>query len=52
MNVKELLCQLYETSLKEIESIRNLSIEYNMINDNSFLNWLDSLNEFSIDPNQ
>lgn len=50
--MKQLLQQLYESSISEIQAIRRLSIEYNMINEQSFIDWLDKLNELSIDPEQ
>lgn len=50
--MNKLLEQLYESNIQEIEAIRKLSIEYNMINEQPFLNWLDKLNEYSLDPEQ
>lgn len=50
MNPKELLCQLYEANIQEIKAIINLVIEYDMLNEQETLNWLDELNKLSIDP--
>lgn len=47
-----LMCELYEASIQEIKAIRNLSIEYNMLDDQNFLNWLDELNKLSVDPDR
>lgn len=50
--MNKVLYQLYETSIKEIKSIRDLSIMYNMQNEQAFINWLGALNELSMDPEQ
>lgn len=52
MKTKELICQLYETSIKMIELIDNLSIENDMIDSQHYLCWKDSLNSFSLDPDR
>ena len=48
---KELLCQLYETSIKLLEIIEKLSAE-EMLDSQEYLQWKDSLNFLSIDPDR
>ena len=48
MNLKDLLCQLYEANIQETQAIINLAIEYDVLNEQETLNWLDKLNELSI----
>ena len=50
--IKKMICELYEANIQEIKAIRNLSIEYNMLDDQNFLNWLDELNKLSVDPDR
>lgn len=50
--MKKIISELYEASIQEIKAIRNLSIEYNMLDDQNFLNWLDELNKLSVDPDR
>ena len=52
MKTKELICQLYETSIKMIELIDKLSIENDMIDSQHYLCWKDYLNFFSLDPDR
>lgn len=49
---KELLCQLYETSIKIIEIIDKLSIDNKMLDSQHYLLWKDSLNSLSLDPDR
>lgn len=48
MNPKELFHQLYEANIDEVKAIINLAIEYDMLNDQETLDWLDKLNELSV----
>lgn len=48
MNPKDLLCQLYKANIQETQAIINLAIEYDVLNEQETLNWLDKLNELSI----
>ena len=48
--MKELICKLYEANIQETKAIRNLAIEYGLLNEQETLNWLDELNKLSIDP--
>ena len=41
------LCQLYETSIKMLECIEQLSSD--MLDEQEYLNWKDELNRLSID---
>lgn len=50
--MKNLFKQLYEANIQEIKAIRNLAIEYNMLNEQETLDWLDEMNKLSIDPEQ
>lgn len=52
MNPKDLFHQLYEANIKEIEAIENLSIEYDMLDEQDYLNWKDTLNKYSLDPDR
>lgn len=48
MNFKELLNQLYKANIDETKAIINLAIEYNVLNEQETLNWLDELNKLSV----
>jgi len=50
--MKNLFKQLYEANIQEIKAIRNLAIEYDMLNEQETLDWLDEINKLSIDPEQ
>ena len=52
MKTKELLCQLYETSIKMLQSIEELSIEHNMLDTQEYLLWKDTINSISLDPDR
>ncbi len=52
MKTEELLCQLYETSVKMLRIIENLSIEHKMLDTQEYLLWKDTLNSLSIDPDR
>ncbi len=52
MITKELICQLYETSIKMLRSIENLSIENEMLDTQEYLLWKDTLNSLSLDPDR
>ena len=43
------LCQLYETSIKLLQSIEKLSIDNNMLDEQEYIDWKDELNKLSID---
>ena len=49
MTDKDLLRQLYKKNIKEIKQIEDLSIKYNMLDEQEYLNWKDELNKLSID---
>lgn len=49
---EELICQLYETSIKLVKIIDQLSIENNMLDDQHYLCFKDSLNSLSLDPDR
>lgn len=50
--MKNLFKQLYEANIQEIKAIRDLAIEYDMLNEQETLDWLDEMNKLSIDPEQ
>jgi hypothetical protein len=50
--MKNLFKKLYEANIQEIKAIRNLAIEYDMLNEQETLDWLDEMNKLSIDPEQ
>lgn len=52
MKIEELLYQLYETSIKMLQTIENLSIENNMLDNQQYILWKDNLNSLSIDQNR
>ena len=52
MKTKEILCQLYETSIKMLYNIEELSIENEMLDTQEYLLWKDTLNSLSIDPDR
>lgn len=41
--------QLYEANIQMIDAIEKLSIEYDMLDEQEYLDWKDKLNEYSID---
>lgn len=47
--IKKLIHKLYEASIEEISAIEDLSIEYDMLDSQEYLNWKDALNSLSID---
>ena len=49
---EELICQLYETSIKMLQSIEELSIEHNMLDAQEYLLWKDTINSISLDPDR
>lgn len=49
---EELIYQLYETSIKMLNIIDKLSIENNMLDDQHYLCFKDSLNSLSLDPDR
>lgn len=49
MKIEELLYQLYETSIKMLQTIENLSIENDMLDNQQYILWKDNLNSLSID---
>lgn len=52
MKTKELLCQLYETSIKMLKIIEALSIENEMLDTQDYLDFQNSLNYLSLDPDR
>lgn len=48
MNFKELLNQLYEANIDETKAIIKLATEYDALNEQETLNWLDELNKLSV----
>ena len=52
MSPYKLFHQLYEANIKMIEAIENLSIEYDMLDEQDYLDWKDTLNKLSLDPDR
>lgn len=50
--MKDLLYQLYETSVQMLRTIEEISIENKMLDDQHYLCWKDSLNVLSLDPDR
>lgn len=48
MNPKNLFNELYKANIDETKAIINLAMEYDMLNEQETLNWLDKLNELSV----
>ena len=48
MKSKELFSQLYKANIDETKAIINLAVEYNVLNEQETLNWLDELNKLSV----
>lgn len=44
--------QLYDSIIKQIEAVENLSIEYDMLDSQEYLNYKDKLNKLSLDPDR
>lgn len=47
--MNELFRELYEATIQQIQAIKNLTIEYDMLNKQEWIDFQDKLNEFSID---
>lgn len=50
MNPKTLFAELYEATIQQIKAIRRLTIEYDMLNEQEWINFQDELNKLSLDP--
>ena len=48
----KLLCQLYETSISLTEIIEQMSIDSDMLDSQEYLDWKDSINTLSLDPDR
>lgn len=46
---KELFKELYEATIQQIEIVKKLSIEYDMLNEDEYLDFQTKLNELSLD---
>ena len=51
MNTK-LFKELYESHIEMAEAIERLSVENNMLDNGYYLDWKDSLNKISLDPDR
>lgn len=47
MDVKDYLNEMYEAHIQMAKSIKNIALEYDLTNEQEFLNWQDELNEIS-----
>lgn len=50
--MNEIFLELYESSIKMIKAIENLSITYNKLDSQEYLLWKDTLNSLSMDPDR
>lgn len=48
----DLFRQLYEANIDEIKAIEQLSIDYNMLDNEHYLTWKDELNALSLDSDR
>lgn len=46
---QKLFKELYEATIHQIEIVKKLSIEYNMLNEDEYLDFQTKLNELSLD---
>ena len=46
---KELFKELYEATIQQIEIVKRISIEYDMLNEDEYLDFQTKLNELSLD---
>lgn len=46
---QKLFKELYEATIQQIEVVKKLSIEYNMLNEDEYLEFQTRLNELSLD---
>lgn len=46
---KELFKELYEATIQQIEIVKKMSVEYNMLNEDEYLDFQTKLNELSLD---
>ena len=46
---QKLFKELYEATIQKIEILKKLSIEYNMLNEDEYLDFQTKLNELSLD---
>ncbi len=49
---KELFRQLYEANIDEIKAIEQLSINYNMLDNEDYLTWHEQLNQLSLESDR
>ena len=47
MDIRNYVNELYEAHIQMAKAIRNIAIEYDLINEQEFLDWQDELNEIS-----
>ena len=48
MDIRNYVNELYEAHIQMAKAIRNIAIEYDLINEQEFLDWQDKLNEISV----
>ena len=48
----EIFRDLYQANIDEIKAIEQLSIDYNMLDTQDYINWKDMLNKYSLDPDR
>ena len=48
----QLFKELYDVTIEQIEIVRRISLEYDMINSQEWINFQDELNRLSLDPYQ
>ena len=50
--MKEIFKQLYEANIQTIKALEDLSLEYDMLDEQEYLDWKDELNKYSLDPDR
>lgn len=49
MDVKDYINEMYEAHIQMANAIKDIALEYDLINEQEYLNWQDELNKISVD---
>ena len=52
MDIRNYVNEMYEAHIQMGKAIQDIALEYDLINEQEFLNWQDELNKLSIDPDR
>lgn len=49
MDVRDYINEMYEAHIQMANAIKDIALEYDLINEQEYLNWQDELNKISVD---